>query len=172
MSLVKKPTMTEKKIAANRRNGGLSQGPVTAEGKERIGAAQLRHGFYAQAQEAALRSSGRGPGRTSRNCSQGLCEEFTPAGTLQEKLVNRLARVLWLMERADRSLEGDALRRARSADAWTRQPPARPHDAAEDDGGNSALARPLRGVLALRHPPRGPGSHEETASGGGRGRNG
>jgi hypothetical protein len=32
MSLVKKPTMPEKKIAANRGNGGPSHGPVTAEG--------------------------------------------------------------------------------------------------------------------------------------------
>jgi hypothetical protein len=37
MSLVKKPKMIEKKVAANRRNRGLSCGPVTAEGKARIG---------------------------------------------------------------------------------------------------------------------------------------
>jgi hypothetical protein len=49
MSLVKKPTMTEKKIAANRGNLSLSRGPVTAEGKARIGAAQLRHGLCAKA---------------------------------------------------------------------------------------------------------------------------
>ena len=61
MSLVKKPTMTEKKIAANRSNGGLSQGPATAEGKARMGAAHLRHGFYAKAQETALRGLGEDP---------------------------------------------------------------------------------------------------------------
>jgi hypothetical protein len=37
MSLVKKPEMTEKKVAANRRNESLSHGPATAEGKARIG---------------------------------------------------------------------------------------------------------------------------------------
>jgi hypothetical protein len=50
MSLVKKPTLTEKKIAANRRNGSQFREPVTAEGEERIGAAQLRHGSYAKPQ--------------------------------------------------------------------------------------------------------------------------
>jgi hypothetical protein len=49
MSLVKKPTMTEKEVAANRCNQSLSHGPITAEGKARIGAAQLRHGFHAKA---------------------------------------------------------------------------------------------------------------------------
>jgi hypothetical protein len=49
-SLVKKLMMTEKKVAANRRNQNLSHGPVTAEGKERISTAQLSCGFYAKAQ--------------------------------------------------------------------------------------------------------------------------
>ena len=37
MSFVRKPEMTEKKVAANRRNQSLSHGPVAAEGKARIG---------------------------------------------------------------------------------------------------------------------------------------
>jgi hypothetical protein len=115
MSLVKKPIMTEEKIAANRRNGSISGGPATEEGRERSGAANLRHGFYAQAQEAALLNLGEDPAYFEELLA-GLRQEFTPAGTLQEKLVIRLARVLWLMDRCDRSQEGAALRRARSAD--------------------------------------------------------
>jgi hypothetical protein len=107
--------MTEKKIAANQRNGGQSQGPETEEGNERMGAAHLRHGFYAKAQETALRGLGEDPAHFEELLA-GLRQEFTPAGTLQEELVIRLARVLWLMDRADRSQEGAALRRARSAD--------------------------------------------------------
>jgi hypothetical protein len=114
MSLVQKE-MTEKQLAANRSNGSQSQGPVTAEGKERVGAAQFRHGFYAKAQEVALLNLGEDPAHFEELLS-GLRQEFTPAGTLQEKLVIRLARVLWLIERCDRSQEGAALRRARSAD--------------------------------------------------------
>jgi len=45
MSLIKKHEVTEKQLAANRRNQRLSHGPVTAEGRERIRAAHLRHGF-------------------------------------------------------------------------------------------------------------------------------
>jgi hypothetical protein len=114
MSLIEKE-VTEKQLAANRRNGSQSQGPATAEGKERVGAAQFRHGFYAQAQEAALLNLGEDPAHFEELLA-GLRQEFTPAGTLQEKLVIRLARVLWLVDRCDRSQEGAALRRARSAD--------------------------------------------------------
>ena len=83
MSLVKKPTMTEKKIAANRSNGGQSQGPATEEGMEHIRTARLRHGFYAQAQETALRLLGQDPA-DFEELLDGLREEFTPAGTLQK----------------------------------------------------------------------------------------
>ena len=34
MSLARKPTLTEKTIAANQLNGALSQGPATVEGME------------------------------------------------------------------------------------------------------------------------------------------
>jgi len=54
MPLAKKPVSTEAKLAANRRNGGQSQGAVTEEGKARIGAAQFRHGRYSKGEETAL----------------------------------------------------------------------------------------------------------------------
>ena len=171
MSLIKKPEMTDKKVAANRRNQKLSHGPATAEGKARIGAAQLRHGFYAQAQEGALRCLGEDPAHFEELLA-GLRQEFTPAGTLQEELVIVWRGCLWLTDRADRSQEGACPAPRQQRGHWTRQPPARPHDAAQDDGGKSALARPLGGVLALRHHARGPGRHEETAPRGGSGRNG
>jgi hypothetical protein len=87
---------------------------VTAEGKQRVATAQFRHGFYAKTQEEALAHLGEDPAGFEE-LRQGLYEEFTPIGTLQIKLVERLARVLWLVERTDRSIEGEALRRARSA---------------------------------------------------------
>ena len=115
MSLVKKPTRTAKKIAANRRNGRTSQGAATEEGKERIAAAQWRHGFYAQPPEVALRLLGEDPA-DYEELLQGLREEFRPVGTLPESLVKRLAWVLCLIDRTERRQEGDLLRRAKLAD--------------------------------------------------------
>ncbi len=115
MSLTRRPHMTERKLAANQSNSAYSTGPATLEGKARVGAAQLRHGFYAKAQEAALSNLGEDPAHFEELLA-GLREEFTPVGTLQDELVNRMAQVLWLMERDHRSQEGAALRRARCAD--------------------------------------------------------
>ena len=115
MSLIKRPHMTEKKLAANRSNGSQSPGPATKEGMEICATARLRHGLYAQAQETALAGLGEDPADFEALLA-GLSEEFTPSGPFQERLLNRLARVLWLVERADRSLEGEALRRARIAE--------------------------------------------------------
>ena len=44
MSLVKKPTM--RKLVVAQRNARLSRGPATSEGRERVRAAHLVHGFY------------------------------------------------------------------------------------------------------------------------------
>ncbi len=115
MSLVKKPEMTEKKVAANRRNQQLCNAPVTDERRERIGAALRRFGFNAQAEEVAMRGLGEDPA-DFQELLGALWEEWNPVGSLQEGVVIRLARVMWLMNRADRSQEGAALRRAQSAD--------------------------------------------------------
>lgn len=115
MSLVKTPQMTESKLHANRSNGCLSQGPATAAGRERVGVAHLRHGRYVDSQDAALRCLGEDPAEYE-DLLERLYREFAPAGVLQERLLNRLARVLWLMDRSDRRHEGDTLLRAKAVD--------------------------------------------------------
>jgi hypothetical protein len=115
MSLVKKAVMTERKSAASRSNGSQSLGPATEEGREHCASVNVRHGFYAQAPDTALLPLGQDPARFEE-LRAGLYQEFSPQGTLQEELVNRLARVLLLVDRAERSHEGHALRRAQSAD--------------------------------------------------------
>lgn len=114
MSLIKKPIVTEKKAAASRRNGSLSPGPASPEGKARVGAAQLRHGFFAKAEDAALGSFGEDPAELEELLA-GLHEEFAPSSSLQKRLVQRLAQVLLVMDRSHRAQEGQALRRARQA---------------------------------------------------------
>ena len=113
MPLVKRPEITEKKLAANRRNLQLSHGALTEEGRERIRAAHLRHGFHAPAEGMALQALGEEPSQFQA-LLEGLWAEFTPTGTLQEGLVIRLARAMWLMNRADRTQEGYALRQAQA----------------------------------------------------------
>ncbi|MGD1155033.1 MAG: hypothetical protein ABSA41_04325 [Terriglobia bacterium] len=112
MSLVKSPRMTEKKLAANRRNRKLAHGPATAKGRERIRAAHLRHGFYAQAEEVALRALGEDPAQFQELLGR-LWEKWNPTDALQEKLVARLARAVWRLDRSDRMQEGYALRQAK-----------------------------------------------------------
>jgi hypothetical protein len=115
MSLIKKHEMTEKQLAANRENQKLCNAPVANERRERIRTALLCFGFNAQAEEVAMRVLGEDPAHFQKLLER-LWEEWNPAGSLQEGVVIRLARVMWLMNRSDRSQEGAALRRAQSAD--------------------------------------------------------
>ncbi len=78
MSLVKSPRLTERKLAALRRNAKRSHGPATLEGLDRIRAAQLRHGLYAQAEGEALRSWGKTRWK-SRSCGKSCAANGIPA---------------------------------------------------------------------------------------------
>jgi hypothetical protein len=114
MALIKKQ-MTEKQLAANRRNQSLCNGPVVDERRERVRAALRRFGYNLPAEEMAMRALGEDPA-DFQELLEALWEEWNPRGALQEGVVIRLARALWLANRADRSQEGYALRRAQSAD--------------------------------------------------------
>ena len=104
MPLTPRPTMTEKKIAANRTNGRRSQGARTREGRARAAAANLRHGFYSQAQGDVLVAFGEDPARFE-NLVDSVTETWQPANQMEMRLVVRLARATWRMERADRIRE-------------------------------------------------------------------
>jgi hypothetical protein len=116
MSLVKKPAMTEKKVAANRRNQKLCHGPATDERRERIRAALRRFGYDAQAEEMAMRALGEDPA-DFQELLEALWEEWNPTGGLQEGVVIRLARAMWLANRADRMQEGYAVRQAQEVNS-------------------------------------------------------
>ncbi len=110
MSLVKKQKMTEKKVAANRDNQKLCH-RVADERRERIRAALRRSGYNVQAEETAMRALGEDPA-DFQELLEALWVEWNPVGALQEGVVIRLARALWLANRADRMLEGCAVRQA------------------------------------------------------------
>jgi hypothetical protein len=106
--------MTTKRIAASQANGRRSQGPATPEGRERIRAANIRHGFYSQAEEVALACLGEDPAELAR-LRQNLHDDLQPRSPLQAEMGEHLAQVLWRWKRAGRMQEGYALRLARNA---------------------------------------------------------
>jgi len=110
MSLVKSPRLTKKKAVANRKNQKLCH-LVADERRERIRAALLRFGYDTEAEEIAMRALGEDPARFQA-LLEALWEEWNPVGGLQEGLVIRLARAMWLANRADRMQEGYAVRQA------------------------------------------------------------
>jgi hypothetical protein len=110
MSLVKKPVMTEKNLSAHRRNAQQSRGTTTPEGKERGRAANLRHGVYSQIQDEALVALGEDPAQLSA-LVDGAHERWQPANHFQGWIVERLARLQWRIQRADRMQESLAAER-------------------------------------------------------------
>ena len=112
MSLVHKPEMTEKNLAAHRANGAHSQGAVTPEGKARVAAANLRHGFYAKAQNGALTALGEDPEEYA-GLMNSLASNLVEG--LESELVQRIGDTLWRMKRAERMQDGLALKRIKAA---------------------------------------------------------
>jgi len=106
--------MTAKRIAANQANGRRSHGPATPEGRERIRAANTRHGFYSQAEAVALTCLGEDPAELERlrNDLQG---DLQPLSALEKELKEHLVEVVWRWKRAGRGQEGFALRLAKDA---------------------------------------------------------
>ena len=114
MSLRKKSTMTEEKISANRANGKHSRGPATLAGRERIRAANIRHGFYSQAESEALTCLGEDPAELER-LRTNLHDGLQLPRALEEELAEHLTQVVWRWKRAGRQQEGYALRLAKDA---------------------------------------------------------
>ena len=115
MSLVKKPKMTKKRLASLQEIRKHSHGPATPEGRNRIRAANLRHGFYSKDDEAAIRILGEDPADFQK-LLEGLCGKETIVDTLQKRLAKRLARAFWRMDRADRMQDGYAVRQSKEED--------------------------------------------------------
>jgi hypothetical protein len=113
MSLIHKQKMTQKGLAAKRRNGRAGHGPVTPAGKARANAARLLHGFYSTRQDEIMTALGEDP-REFEDLLKSLLESFQPRPGLETQLVLRMARVLWRQRRADRVQDAVALKNIRS----------------------------------------------------------
>src|SRR5208282_5858279 len=88
--------------------GRKSQGAATPEGKERSRAAHMRHGFYSQGREEALAALGEDPAALAALIESAYAE-FQPASDFQDRLTERMARLWWRMERAERLQESLAV---------------------------------------------------------------
>ena len=117
MSIKQKRTLTEKNVAAHRENAKKSRGPVTPEGRQMQRDASLRHGFYSKDRDKALRALGEDPADFDIMV-KAVKQKYPPADGFEEALGMRLARAMWRMDRADRMLEGYALRQAQETNRW------------------------------------------------------
>lgn len=99
MSLVKSPVMTPAKIAANQANALKSSGPVTIEGKEHSRLNNFQHGLYILSPRAVLAALGENPDEFD-SYEEALLDQWPPSDPFQERLVRRIARNSWRVERA------------------------------------------------------------------------
>ena len=111
-SLVKSPTITLEKLAANQVNGRLSHGPATPEGLERSADSHIRHGFYSKRGGEALRVLGEDPAELDQ-LLESLRATWQPSDDFQERLVKRLGRAIWRLERSDRVQDSIAVNQVR-----------------------------------------------------------
>ena len=116
MPLINHPKSTENSTAARRSNGRKSRGATTAEGKERIRAANLKHGYYSKVREEALVALGEDPKELAALIA-GAHEQFQPANAYQADLVNQLAGLRWRMRRAERAQESAMVRKIQAVEA-------------------------------------------------------
>src|ERR1019366_2208009 len=110
MSLTPKRKMTEERLAASRANGRKSHGAGTPKGKARVAQVNLRHGFYAKADQDVLRALGEAPAEY-RRMMKSL--ETDVAQAMEEQVVGCIGRTFWRMKRAERIQNGLAVKRVR-----------------------------------------------------------
>jgi len=103
------PEMTERNLSAHRQNGRQSRGAATPEGKERARAANLRHGYYSKINDQALAALGEDPQALAALIA-GAHEQWRPANPHQVWITERLARLQWKIDRADRMQENAMVR--------------------------------------------------------------
>ena len=142
---------TQRQIDANRENALRSTGPRTEAGKAASSANALSHGLTA-ADTVVLPEEDTDAFERLR---EGVIADLDPAGALQAALAQRVAVLLWRLDRATR-LEAElfvhgqlAMLRSRADQALeSRRPPAPPRRAAgRIDGGagkDQAVQRPDR----------------------------
>ena len=131
MSLVKEPVMTEKNLAAHRLNARESRGPVTAEGRERARAANLRHGYYSERRDQALVALGEDPEGLAA-LAEGARQQFRPSNAYQEWITDRIASLQWRIQRSERLQESGAANHILKRESKRREAARQPREECAD----------------------------------------
>ncbi len=145
MSLLQSLEMTEKNLAAHRRNARQSRGAATPNGKERSRAANLRHGSYSKLRNEALVALGEDPVQLAALIA-GAHQQWRPANAHQAWMVEHLARLQWRIQRCERRQETVEAQHVKQVEERRRERTGQLHD----DYAN--IEGVLRGILrdALR----------------------
>jgi len=106
MPLVKSPTITPRKLAANRANGRRSVGPRTQFGKDRSMLNALKHGRYSQAFRSNLLKAREDVALYDWIYAR-VCQSFRPVGKPQWRECERLARETWCLLQRERAQKDD-----------------------------------------------------------------
>src|SRR5262245_64410939 len=99
-------SVSDLKLAANRKNAKHSTGPKTREGKSRSRCNALKHGLLAQ--EVLLPWEGREEAEQLKHLVASLVHYYAPQGPVEEILVETIATLYWRKRRALRA-EGGAI---------------------------------------------------------------
>ncbi len=110
MSLMQQAKTTDKNIAAHRSNGRQSHGATTPDGKERIRAANLKHGYYSKVREQALLALGEDPADLAALMA-GAKQQWEPANDEQISMVEEMVRLRWRIRRSERLQQSTAAER-------------------------------------------------------------
>ncbi len=78
--------LTQRRLAANRRNATRSTGPRTAEGKAKVARNPIKHGFFAGPEKWTPRQH-----RDFAETLAGLRDDFQPQGILEESCIVAIA---------------------------------------------------------------------------------
>ncbi len=146
--------VTERRLAANRRNAQRSTGPRSPEGKARVRTNALKHGLLAR-EVLVLEGDGAETRADFDALLADLVAELQPRGVIEETLVERIATGYWRLRRAQRYEVGSiraALDTCQRPDGEP-VPGSVPEVRAQLDATSASLAEHQRRLQILDHAP-------------------
>ena len=97
--------ISDKQVAANRRNAKKSTGPKSAEGKARSSHNAVKSGIWSSSQ-VITRGDGQESQEAYNEFVEGMYEYWMPVGVAEEMLVKESADYYWRLQRTKRAEVG------------------------------------------------------------------